>query len=131
MKVKVTSQRYNPLLKRKEVIFEAEHSLHEGTLSRVELRKNVAEILKVNVDLVFIQRAVTKTGSMVTVGEANVYDTVEQAKLAEAKHIFDRNVPPPPKPTEEAAKPAATVAAKPKEEAAKPKEEAEKKPKEA
>jgi small subunit ribosomal protein S24e len=129
MKVRVTSQRYNPLLKRKEVVFEAEHNPHEGTLSRVELRKNVAEILKVNVDLVFIQRAVTKTGSMVTVGEANVYDTFEQAKLAETKHIFDRNVPPPPKPAEETAEPAAAAAAKSKEEA-KPKE-AEKKPKEA
>jgi len=130
MKVKITAQPYNPLLKRKEVVFEAEHQPHEGTLTRKELRKNLAEILKTNVDLVFIRQAVTKTGSMLTVGEANVYDTVDQARLVEAKHIINRNVPPPPKPTEEAAKPA-EEAPKPKEEAAKPKEEGENKPKEA
>jgi len=129
MKVKVANQHYNPLLKRKEVIFEAEHGQHEGTLSRTELRKNLAEILKTNVDLVFVQRAVTKTGMMLTVGEANVYDAVEQAKLVEAKHIFERNVPSAkPKEGETAAKPAAEAVPPPKEEKAKPKAEGEKKP---
>jgi len=133
MKVKVTNQHYNPLLKRKEVIFEAEHGPHEGTLTRAELRKNLADILKTSVDLVFIQRAVTKTGSMFTVGEAKVYDTVDQAKLVEAKHIFERNVPSAKPAKEEAAKHTETAPppSSPKEEKAKPKEEAEKKPKEA
>jgi ribosomal protein S24E len=127
MKVKVTTQNYNPLLKRKEVIFEAQHEQHEGTPSRAELRKDLAEILKANVDLVFVKQAVTKTGSMITVGEANVYDTPEQVKVVEAEHIIARNIPPPPKPKEEAEEPKAEVS-KPKEE---PKKEDEKKPTEA
>ncbi len=122
MKVKVTNQHHNPLLKRKEVIFEAEHEPREGTPTRVELRKNLAEILKANIDLIFIRRAVTKTGSLLTVGEANVYDTAEQVKIVEAEHIITRNIPPA-KPKEEAVPP--------QEEAPKPKEEGEKKPKEA
>ena len=122
MKVKVTNQHHNPLLKRKEVIFEAEHEPREGTPTRAELRKNLAEILKANVDLIFIKRAVTKTGSMLTVGEANVYDTAEQVKIVEAEHIITRNIPPA-KPKEEAAPPP--------EEAPKPKEEGGKKLKEA
>jgi len=122
MKVKVTNQHRNPLLKRKEVIFEAEHEPREGTPTRVELRKSLAEILKANFDLIFIKRAVTKTGSMLTVGEANVYDMAEHVKIIEAEHIITRNIPPA-KPKEEAIPP--------QEEAPKPKEEGEKKPKEA
>lgn len=127
MKVKIITQRHNPLLKRREVVFEAEHGTHEGTLTRAELRKNLAEILKTNVDLIFIQRAVTKTGTQITVGEANVYDTAAQAKLAEPKHIFERNIPLA-KPKEGEA-----PAAKPTEAAPSPKEEkkTEQKPKEA
>jgi len=122
MKVKVIDHHHNSLLKRREVAFEVEHNPHEGTPTRAELRKNLAEILKANIDLVFIKKAVTKTGSLLTVGEANIYDTAEQVKIVEAKHIINRNIPPA-KPKEEVA-PA-------KAEAPKPKEEAEKKPKEA
>jgi len=31
---------------------------------------------------------------MTAVGEANAYDSVEQAKIVEPKHIVARNVPP-------------------------------------
>jgi len=129
MKLKVTTQNYNPLLKRKEVNFEVEHAPKEGTPTRAELRKSLAENLKANVDLIFVKRAVTKKGSMLTVGEANVYDTQEQVKIAEADHIVTRNIPPPPKPKEEAEAPKTEPAAAPP--AAKPKEETENKPKEA
>ena len=122
MKVKVIDHHHNSLLKRREVTFEVEHATHEGTPTRAELRKNLAEILKANIDLIFIKKAVTKTGSLFTVGEANVYDTTEQVKLVEAEHIINRNIPPV-KPKEEVA-PA-------QEKAPQPKGESEKKPKEA
>lgn len=125
MKVKVTNQHHNPLLKRREVVFEVEHEPREGTPTRAELRKNLAEILKANIDLIFIKWAVTKTGSLLTVGEANVYDTSEQVKIVEAEHIINRNIPPAkPKEGEEATPP-------PQQEAPKPKEESVNKPKEA
>lgn len=132
MKLKVTAQDYNPLLKRKEVTFEVEHAPKEGTPTRAELRKNLSENLKANVDLIFIKRAVTKKGSMLTVGEANVYDTQEQVKIVEADHIITRNVPPPPKQQEEAEAPKAEAAPPPTAPpAAKPNEETQTKPKEA
>jgi ribosomal protein S24E len=123
MKVRVIDHHHNSLLKRREVTFEAEHDLHEGTPTRAELRKNLAEILKANINLIFIKKAVTKTGSLLTVGEANVYDAAEQVEIVEAEHIINRNIPPA-KPKEGEFVPA-------KEEAPKPKEEGEKKPKEA
>jgi len=132
MKLKVTTQNYNPLLKRKEVTFEVEHAAKEGTPTRAELRKNLAENLKANVDLIFVIRAVTKKGSMLTVGEANIYDTQEQVKIVEADHIVTRNIPPP-KPKEETEAPK-TEPPVPKAEptpATKPREETQTKPKEA
>lgn len=134
MKLKVTAQDYNPLLKRKEVTFEVEHAPKEGTPTRTELRKDLAENLKANVDLIFIKRAVTKKGSMLTVGEANVYDTQEQVKIVEADHIITRNVPPQPKQQEEAEAPKAEPPPSPTTAppAAEPKkEETQTKPKEA
>lgn len=130
MKLKVTIQNYNPLLKRKEIAFEVEHAPKEGTPTRAEMRRSLAENLKANVDLIFIKRAVTKKGSMLTVGEANIYDTQEQVKIVEADHIITRNIPPLAKPKEETEAPKEEPAP-PAPPAAKPKEETENKPKEA
>ena len=127
MKLRVTTQNYNPLLKRKEIAFEVEHAHKEGTPRRSEMRKSLAENLKANVDLVFIKRAVTKKGSMLTVGQANIYDTLEQVKAVEADHIITRNAPPPLKPKEES-EAQREGSAQP---ATKPKEETETKAKEA
>ena len=39
MKVKIVSQEYNPLLKRKEIVFEVEHAETGGTPPRLEVRE--------------------------------------------------------------------------------------------
>ena len=100
MKVKVTSQQHNPLLKRKEIIFEVNHEETKATPSRLEIRKKLAEKLKANIELLYVRRVETKTGTMLAVGEANLYDSPEQVKLVEPEHIITRNVPPE-KPAEE------------------------------
>ena len=94
MKVKIVSREYNPLLKRKEVVFEVEHSDTRGTPPRFEVRKKLASKLKTSLDLVYVRKVETKTGTMTAVGEANAYDSIEQAKLLEPKHIVARNTPP-------------------------------------
>jgi ribosomal protein S24E len=43
---------------------------------------------------VYVRKVETKTGTMIAVGEANAYDSIEQAKLLEPKHIVARNAPP-------------------------------------
>ncbi len=92
MNIKILSQKRNHLLKRREITFE---SVHEkgGTPSRFEVREQLAAILNANIDCVYIKKIETKTGSTVTVGEANVYDSVEQAKYAEPDYIISRNEP--------------------------------------
>lgn len=93
MKIKITSQEQNPLLKRREITFEVEHKETRGTPSRLEVRKKLASKLKKDAELVYVKRMETRTGTMTAVGEATAYDSVEQAKLVEPKHIIVRNMP--------------------------------------
>ena len=51
-------------------------------------------MLKAKVDSVFIEKMETKTGTMIAIGEANAYESPDQAKLVEPEHIIARNVPP-------------------------------------
>ena len=94
MKLKIISKEQNPLMKRKEVTFSVEHAQTGGTPTRVEVRKQLATLLKTKLELVYLKRLETKTGTMVAVGEANAYDSIEQAKLMEPKHIIARNATP-------------------------------------
>jgi ribosomal protein S24E len=94
MKIKITSQKQNPLLKRKEITFEAEHKETRGTPSRLEVREELASKLKKDAELVYIKKIETRTGTMTAAGEATAYDSVEQAKLVEPEHVIFRNTRP-------------------------------------
>ena len=105
MKIRITSKEYNPLLKRKEVAFEVEHRETGGTPSRFEVRKRLAASLKKDPELVYVKKMETKTGRMIAFGEANAYDSIEQAKLVEPEHIIARNKPPEKQEKEKPEKP--------------------------
>ena len=128
MKINISAQQYNPLLKRREIAFEIRHEDTKGTPSRLEVRKALAENLKANVDLVYVRKMQTRTGTMQARGEANIYDTIEQAKLVESQHIIERNVPSEKKPKEEEKAEEKPKPEKPAEKAEKPKEPEKSKP---
>ena len=94
MKVKIISKEHNPLLKRKEVTFRIEHAQNGGTPTRAEVKKQLATLLKTDPELIYVKRIMTKTGTMVAIGEANTYESIGQAKLNEPKHLIARNVTP-------------------------------------
>lgn len=94
MKIKILSRKHNPLLRREEVVFELDHREEGQTSSRLNVRENLANALKTKLDLVFVEKVETKTGTMIAIGTANAYESGEQAKLVELKHIIARNVPP-------------------------------------
>jgi small subunit ribosomal protein S24e len=100
MEVKIASQTENPLLKRREIRFQVEHPASSSP-PRLEVRKALAAALKSNVDLVFVMRFETKTGTQTAVGTANLYESTEQARLVEPDYVINRNVPLE-KPEEEA-----------------------------
>ncbi len=104
LEITIVSKKHNPLLKRTEVVFEVDHSGEGETSPRLEIRNKIANKLKAKSNLVFVEKVETKTGTMTSVGEANAYETPEQAKLVEREHIIARNAPPE-KPAEEAEKP--------------------------
>jgi len=93
MEIKITNQQQNQLLKRKEITFEVDHTQTRGTPTRQEIRHKLAETLKTKPELVYIKRVATKTGTMKAKGEANAYETIEQAKLIEPEYIITRNTP--------------------------------------
>ena len=97
MEVKILSEKTNQLLKRKEIQFQVEHEKPGGTSTRLEVKRAVAGALKVNVDLVFIRKFETKTGTHTAFGTANLYDSVEHAKRVEPAYIVKRNIPEKPK----------------------------------
>jgi small subunit ribosomal protein S24e len=101
MEIKIVTSKENPLLKRKEVEFRIEHGPQSKTPGRLDVKKALASELKVGDELVFVKEMRTLTGTGTSVGHANAYKTVEQAKKVEPDYIVKRNSPPE-KPKEEA-----------------------------
>ncbi|MEM3577757.1 MAG: 30S ribosomal protein S24e [Candidatus Bathyarchaeia archaeon] len=93
MEITIVSEKKNPLLRRREVYFQIKHNQTGSTPPRSEVRKAVADALKTNIELVFIKKIGTKTGTQIATGFANVYDSLEQAKLIEPEYVVNRNVP--------------------------------------
>ena len=84
MEVKLVSIKKNPLLNRKEVDFIVETKMQTKTPSRADIKKSIAEQMKISEDIVFIKKMQTLTGSSMTVGIANIYDSTTQSNLIEA-----------------------------------------------
>ncbi|MEM2459617.1 MAG: 30S ribosomal protein S24e [Candidatus Bathyarchaeia archaeon] len=93
MDVNIITETYNPLLKRKEVVFQIDHREVGSTPRRIEVKEALARILNRDPKLIFIRKIETKTGTRVSIGWANVYEDFEHAKLVEPDHIIKRNLP--------------------------------------
>jgi small subunit ribosomal protein S24e len=103
MQIKLDSSKNNPILKRKEVTFTITQGPKEKTPPRLEVKQAVANEMKIGAEAVFIKNMRTSTGTNITHGVANVYQSVEQAKKVEPEYIRKRNSPPE-QPKEEATK---------------------------
>lgn len=119
MEIKVNSEFYNPLLKRREISLEIQHK-GEGTPQRFDIRKRVASKLSTKIENVFIVSLDTSTGVQRTLCSAQVYDDPSAASSAVPEHIAIRNLPP-----EERAKTKEAKPAKAEKKPAKPAEKAE------
>ena len=93
MLIKIDSTKNNPLLKRKEIGFTIIQGPKEKTPQRIEARKALSVEMKISDEVVFVKRMHTKTGTSITKGVANVYQSVEQAVLVEPEYIRKRNSP--------------------------------------
>lgn len=91
MKIELKTVKSNPLLERREVSFEVENS---KTPNRLEVKRELASILKMDEDKVWVRHMTTKTGTHLTIGFAHIYNDPQKALLVEPKHIIKRNKPP-------------------------------------
>jgi ribosomal protein S24E len=92
MDVRIDQERYNALLKRREVKFTVEHP-RSGTSSLNEARTTLASKLNVALEKTYIIKLTTKTGTHLSVGEAEIYDDESIAKKLVPEHILKRNTP--------------------------------------
>lgn len=92
MKIEIISNKRNELLKRNEIVFNLSHE-GSATPPRMEVRKELAKLLRTEVEKVYVKKIETITGIMMARGEANVYDSPEQAKQIEPEYIISRNLP--------------------------------------
>lgn len=65
------------------------------------MRREIAVLLKTDLDKVYVKNIETKTGTQRTIGLAHVYEDAENALKVEPAHIINRNTAPEPKPEPE------------------------------
>jgi len=131
MKVEIIEKTENPLFKRTEVKFKADHR-GEPTPKRLDARAQLAAQLGVAEELIVIEKLASTHGRQAASGIARVYSSREQLEGLEPKFLLMRGMPkeakaeakPEEKPKVE--KPPEKKVGEPKEEAKTEKPEAEK-----
>lgn len=127
MKVEIIEKTENPLFKRTEIKFKADHA-GEPTPKRLDVRAQLANQLSVAEELIVIEKLASIHGRQMASGIARAYSSREQLEGLEPKFLLQRDMPKEAKPEKPPEK-----AEKPKEEMKKPekpKEEKVEKPKE-
>ena len=76
------------MIGRKEIEFEVKEP---ATPSRADIRRDIAVIMKTDLDKVWVRQIETKTGTNTTVGLVHVYDDAAKALQVEPEHIIKRN----------------------------------------
>ena len=114
MKIEITSQKENPLQKRKEVYFSIDH-VGETTPGRNAVAEDIARKMKSKRDCVVIDNIESVYGIGKSKGYAKVYDSKESAMSYESGYLLKRNgigiePPAPAAPAGGAPAPAATPA---------------------
>jgi small subunit ribosomal protein S24e len=90
MEVIVESKKNNTLLNRTEVFFTVKHT-GAGTPNRDVIRNELADKLNTSKDNVVINEIHSSFGTQEATGYAKIYNSKDQAKGLELKHILVRN----------------------------------------
>ncbi len=92
MKLVKTADKYNPALKRRELVFFIDHVL-SGTPRLYDVKKIIAQEYNTNEEKVYVLKLETLTGTNRTTVIAEIYDQTERGKVLVAEHIKKRNLP--------------------------------------
>ena len=88
MKLDLTSTKINQLLGRKELKFRIDE---HATPNRIEVRREIAVVMRTEPEKVIIRALNTISGSRVVTGVAHVYNDVATLEKVEQKYIIARN----------------------------------------
>ena len=91
-KINIIESKTNPLMPRREILFNVEHP-KSGTPNRLELKKKIAALETADEGLVFIKNIRTSYGSRSADCRANIYEDSETALKFEPKYMIIRNMP--------------------------------------
>ena len=92
MKVEIIEKTENPLFKRIEVKFKADHA-GEPTPKRLDARAQLAAQLDVAEELIVIEKLASTHGRQMASGIARVYSSREQLEGLEPKFLLKRDMP--------------------------------------
>ncbi len=92
MKVEIIEKTENPLFKRTEVKFKADHA-GEPTPKRLDVRAQLAAQLGVAEELIVIEKLASTHGRQAASGIARVYSSREQLEGLEPKFLLKRDMP--------------------------------------
>ncbi|WP_202319417.1 30S ribosomal protein S24e [Archaeoglobus neptunius] len=90
MEVYVESERYNPLLRRREVYCRL--SFEGKTPSRHDVRAKIAGLMNAEIERVVVDYIKTEFGKTEAKSYVKIYDTVDDLKSIEEDHIIERNL---------------------------------------
>jgi len=88
VKLELTSTKINKVISRKELSFRITEA---STPSRADVRREIAVLMRTELDNVYVRALETKAGTRVTNGVAHVYNDASTALLVEPKYIIIRN----------------------------------------
>ena len=88
MKLELTSTKINKVVGRKELVFKIDEA---STPSRADVRRDIAVLMRTELDNVYVRELKTKAGTRMITGVAHVYNDTASALVTEPKYIITRN----------------------------------------
>ncbi len=88
VKLELTSTKINKVVGRKELSFKIDEA---STPSRADVRRDIAVLMRTELDNVYVRELKTKTGTRMITGVAHVYNDAATALVVEPKYIITRN----------------------------------------
>lgn len=91
MEIEITEKSENPLLNRTEIHFDCIYT-GESTPGIMDVKNKLVALLDADKNLLVVDKVIPKFGEGKAQGYAKVYDSEENLKEIEQKHILDKNM---------------------------------------
>ena len=100
MEIDIFEEKENKLFNRKEIKFYVDYD-GEATPKVLDIKSKLVALLNTKKDVIVVDNVQPHYGEPKALGYAKVYDTVDDLKFIEAKHIIAKNEEPEEEPAEE------------------------------